>query len=178
VLQRHVGLQLRVWVGLLATTCALALTTPARADPFDTGGGGVFLGYAIGERGGFEWGLEGFATHYFEPHPDCGDVSARHGLGPLLRLSAVKVSRLELTLAAHGGGDLLGMRPFFDIDGEVGASLFLEKEHTRVAPHTGVTLESIIFNLYFRQEWLEPSYSVGGGARYLPTFGSPGICQF
>ncbi len=132
----------------------------------------------MGERGGFEWGVEGFATHYLEAHQDCGDSSARHGVGPLLRLAAVKVSRLEVTLAAHGGGELSRTRAFFDIDGEVGGSLFLEKDHTRVAPHTGVTLESIIFNVYFRQEWLEPSYSVGGGARWIPTFGIPGFCQF
>ena len=44
------------------------------------------------------------------------------------------------------------------------------------APHTGITLESLIFNVYFRQEWLTPSFSVGGGARYLPTFGAPGFC--
>jgi hypothetical protein len=41
-----------------------------------------------------------------------------------------------------------------------------------------VTFESLIFNVYFRQEWLEPSYSAGAGARYLPTFGSPGFCEF
>ena len=177
MLQRHVGLQLRVSVGLFAATCALLLTNPARADPIDTAGAGVFLGYSVGERGGFEWGIEAFATHYLEPHSFCGDSHARHGVGPLLRLSAVKVSRLEITLAAHGGGELSRRKPF-DIDAEVGGSLFLEKEHTRVAPHTGVTLESIIFNLYFRQEWLEPSYSMGGGARWLPTFGEPGFCEF
>src|SRR4051794_4241661 len=103
---------------------------PARADLFDTAGAGVFLGYALRERGGFEWGVEGFATHYLEPHQQCNDQSTRHGVGPLLRLSAVKVSRLELTLAGHGGGELVNRRAFFAIDGEVGASLFLEKHHT------------------------------------------------
>lgn len=150
----------------------------ARAELFQAAGGGVFVGYSFGERGGFEWGLEGFATHHLEHHPECGDSSDRHGIGPLFRLSAVRLSRLELTLAVHGGGDLLDLRPYFAIDGELGASLFLEKERTRVAPHTGVTFESLIFNLYFRQEWLEPSYSVGGGARYMPTFGWPGFCDF
>jgi hypothetical protein len=164
---------------LLAALAGLGLlfeATPASAEPFQVAGGGVFIGYAIGERGGIEWGVEGFATHHFEDHPMCGDQSKRHGFGPLLRLSVVKVSRLELTLAAHGGGELV--RSFFAIDGEVGASLFVEEDRTRVAPHTGVTFESILFNLYFRQEWLEPSYSVGGGARYLPTFGTPGFCEF
>ena len=149
-----------VQLGLVGVVALLALTVApqVRAEPFQAAGGGAFIGYSFGERGGFEWGLEAFATHHLERHADCGDNSDRHGVGPLLRLSAVKVSRLELTLAAHGGGDLLNLRSFFAIDGEVGASLFLEKEHTRVAPHTGVTIESLIFNLYFRQEWLEPSY--------------------
>jgi hypothetical protein len=160
----------------LTAASTLSFALPASAEPFQVAGGGIFIGYSMGERGGIEWGVEGFATHHFEDHPQCGDQSRRHGAGPLLRLSAVKVSRLELTLAAHGGGELV--RSFFAIDGEVGASLFVEEDHTRVAPHTGVTLESILFNLYFRQEWLEPSYSVGGGARYLPTFGTPGFCEF
>lgn len=156
----------------------LFLASPSRAEPFQVGGVGAFIGYSVGERGGFEWGIEGFATHHLEHHPECNDSSERHGVGPLLRLSAVKLSRLELTLAAHGGGDMPNLRSFFAIDGELGASLFLEKDHTRVAPHTGVTFESLIFNLYFRQEWLEPSYSVGAGARFLPTFGTPGFCAF
>jgi hypothetical protein len=134
------------------------------------------LGYAFGDGGGFEWGVEGFATRHLEEHGFC-DSEERHGFGPLLRLSAVKVSRLELTLAGHIGGELPGMRSYFAIDGELGASLFLEKQRElRVAPHSGVTLEAILFNAYLRQEWLTPSFSVGGGARYAPTFGLPGFC--
>jgi hypothetical protein len=171
------GVGRRRWSwGLLVGLLPLLNTAPASAEPFQTAGGGIFIGYAIGERGGFEWGIEAFATRYFEHHEDCGDQSQRHSFGPLLRLSAVKVSRLELTLAAHAGGEVT--RSYLAVDGEVGASLFVEKDHTRVAPHSGATLESIIFNLYFRQEWLEPSYSVGGGARFLPTFGTPGFCEF
>lgn len=34
-----------------------------------------------------------------------------------------------------------------------------------------------MFNAYARQEWLLQSYSVGGGARYMPTFGHPGFCE-
>jgi hypothetical protein len=167
------ALSLAVLAGLLP----LMQATPASAEPFQTAGGGLFLGYAFGERGGIEWGLEGFATHYLEKHSACDDSSSRHGFGPLLRLASVRTSRLELTLAGHGGGELPKMRSYFAIDGEIGASLFLEKgQKPRVAPHTGVTFESIIFNLYFRQEWLEPSASVGGGARFIPTFGMPGFC--
>jgi hypothetical protein len=173
---RDLGLRTRLalLLGLSPLLCAL----PARAEPFQVGGGGAFLGYAFGDGGGFEWGIEGFATRHLEHHAECGDDSSRHGFGPLLRLSMVKVSRLELTAAAHAGGELPGMRSYFAIDGELGASLFLEKNQApRVAPHTGVTFESIIFHAYVRQEWLTPSFSVGGGARYAPTFGLPGFCE-
>lgn len=169
---------LRVVFGLAATLGALFWPSAARAEPFQSGGIGAFLGYSVGERGGFEWGIEGFATRYLEHHSECNDSSARHGFGPVLRLSAVKLSRLELTLAAHIAGETAKSRSFFAINGELGASLFVEKEHTRVAPHSGVMLESLIFNVYFRQEWLEPSYSVGAGARFLPTLGTPGFCAF
>jgi hypothetical protein len=172
--RRALRSRLAVLAGLSPLLCAL----PARAEPFQTAGAGVFLGYAFGEGGGVEWGVEGFATRYLEEHRDCGDSSERHGFGPMLRLSAVKVSRLELTVAGHVGGELPGLRSYFAIDGELGASLFLEKQRAaRVAPHTGVTLESIMFNAYLRQEWLTPAFSVGGGARYVPTFGLPGFCE-
>lgn len=169
---------MRACLALCAGLAPLLGALPARAEPFQVAGGGAFLGYAFGEGGGFEWGIEGFATRHFKDHPSCGDSSARQGFGPLLRLSMVKASRLELTAALHGGGELPGTRSFFAIDGEFGASLFLQKgAEPRVAPHTGVTFESILFNLYFRHEWLTPAFSVGGGARYFPTFGEPGFCE-
>jgi hypothetical protein len=156
----------------LVLLCAL----PAKADVFKTGGGGIFLGYSFGEHGGFQWGLEAFGTRYLEKHSFC-ESKARHGFGPLARLSFVKVSRLELTLALHGGGELPQTRSFFDLDGELGASLFIESDQeVQAALHTGVLFESLIFNTYLRQEWLTPSLSVGGGVRYLPTFGEPGFC--
>lgn len=176
------GLRSRlVWLaGLSPLLCA----APAEAEPFDTGGAGVFLGYAFGERGGFEWGIEGFATRYFGQHSECeGSETERYGIGPLLRLSAVKLARLELTLAAHGGGDLPEMRVLGAVDGELGASLFFERRQPfRIGAHSAVTAESLIFNLYFRQAWLfeqeslDPQLSFGGGARYLPTFGGLGFC--
>ncbi len=135
------GLKSRLtWLaGLSPLLCA----TPAAAEPFQTGGVGVFAGYAFGERGGFEWGLEGFATRYLEYHQTCeGSLPERHGVGPLLRLSAVKLSRLELTLAAHGGGDLPNLRVFGAVDGELGASLFFERGHDlAVAPHSALLAE-------------------------------------
>ncbi len=166
------------WLALAALS-PLLCARPAEAEPFQVGGGGVFLGYAVGDGGGFEWGIEGFATHYLEDHAECGDHSERHGVGPLLRLAMVNVSRLEVTAAAHGGGELPSMRSYFDIDGELGASLLLQKRKLPwVAPHIGVTFESLIFNAYLRHPLLTPTFSLGAGARYLPTFGPPGSCEF
>jgi hypothetical protein len=156
----------------------------AGAEPFQTAGGGVFLGYAFGERGGFEWGIEGFATRYFGEHDECeSSAIERRGFGPVLRLRAVKVSQLELTLAGHIGTDLPNLRTFATVDGELGASVLFEAgRDIRVGPRYGALLESIIFNVYLRQAWLfeheeaEPTVSFGGGARFLPTMGSPGLC--
>jgi hypothetical protein len=158
--------------------------TAAGAEPFQTAGGGVFLGYAFGERGGFEWGIEGFATRYFGEHDECESTAIeRRGFGPVLRLRAVKVSQLELTLAGHIGTDLPDLRTLATVDGELGASVLFEAgRDVRVGPRYGALLESIIFNVYLRQAWLfeheeaESTVSFGGGARFLPTMGSPGLC--
>ncbi len=138
-------------------------------------GAGVFLGYSLGDPGGFEWGIDGFATRWTEEHQDCGDHTERHGFGPLLRLGMVKLSQFQGTLALHGGGELA--RSYFAVDGEIGGRLLVQDERLWLVPHTGITFESIIFDLYFRQAWLPPQMSVGGGARLLPFFGNPAICE-
>ena len=178
----HGGLRSRLAIlaGLSPLLCAL----PAQAEPFETAGGGVFLGYAFGKRGGFEWGIEGFATRYLEHHDTCESSSIeRRGFGPLLRLSVVKLSRLEFTLAGHIAADLPDLRSVMVVGGELGASIFFEKGHEPlVGAHSGATVESVIFNLYARQGWLferesvTPALSFGGGARSFPTLGTPGFC--
>lgn len=175
---------LAVLAGLSPLLCA----APAgAAEPFQTAGAGVFFGYAFGERGGFEWGLEGFATRYLSEHDDCSGSSSdeRSGFGPVLRLSAVKLSRLELTLAAHLGSDLPDSRTVFAADAEAGVSvLFDAGQETRVGPHYGAIAEAVLLHVYLRQAWLfefenesvGSFVSLGGGARLLPTMGAPGFC--
>ncbi len=153
---------------------------PARAEPrdfgpFDVVGAGVFVGFSFGEQRGVDWGIEGFATRHFRKFAECGDNGARSGFGPLLRLSALDVSRLSVTGAGHVGGEVT--RSFAAADLELGGTLAVTRAGSRGAVHTGLTLESILFNVYARQEWLLKSYSIGGGARFLPTFGTPGSCE-
>jgi hypothetical protein len=179
---------LRARLALLAGVAPLVCAAPAEAEPaFDSGGAGVFMGYAFGERGGFEWGLEIFATRYFERRPDrCAYESVdRTGFGPVLRFSSVDSSRYEFTLAAHAGADLPDTRSAALVDGELGASVLFESGHsTRIGPRYGALLESIIFNVHLRQAWLfalgpqpgESKLSIGGGLRMLPTLGAV-LCQ-
>ena len=161
---------------MLAGLSPLVCASPARAEePFQVAGAGVFLGYSFGEPGGFEWGIDAFATRWTEHHDDCGDHSMRYGFGPLVRLGMVQLSQFQATLAAHGGGDIT--RPYLALDGELGGRLLVQDGRLWVVPHTGLTVESIIFDLYFRQAWLPPQLSAGAGARYLPFFGEPGMCE-
>lgn len=148
---------------------------PRDFGPFDVVGLGVFVGYTFGEERGVDWGVEGFATRHFRKFAECGDNGARSGFGPLLRFSALNVSRFSVTGAGHAGGE--AARSFIAADLELGGSLALTRDGALGSVHSGVTLESIMFNLYARQEWLLESYSIGGGARFIPTFGLPGSCE-
>jgi hypothetical protein len=158
--------------GLVSLT---ARAEPRDYGPFDVVGAGVFVGYTFGDKRGVDWGLEGFATRHFRKFRECGDNGERSGFGPLLRLSALNVSRLAVTGAGHIGGE--AARPFVAADLELGGTLAMTRDGSLGGLHTGVTLESILFNVYARQEWLLRSYSVGGGARFMPTFGLLGRCD-
>ena len=171
--------RLKVCSLILAGLAPLLSAAPATAQEewsipgFDTVGGGVFLGYAFGGDRGLEWGVEGFATHYTNDVPTCSD-RPRAGLGPLLRFSLLGLSRLGVTGALHGGGELV--RPVLAIDGELGGTITYQNGSARPSLHTGLLAESLFWNAYARQEWFLPSYSVGGGMRVLATFGSPSLC--
>lgn len=157
------------------------VSLPAQAEPrdfgpFDVIGAGVFVGFTFGEQRGVDWGVEAFATRHFRQFASCGDNGERSGFGPLLRLSALNVSRLAFTGAGHIGGEV--SRSYFAADVELGATLAVTSEGSLGSVHSGVTLESVIFNMYARQDWLLDSYAIGGGARFIPTFGLPGFCEF
>jgi len=158
------------------------VSLPARAEPHDFGpfdvvGAGVFVGYTFGEKRGVDWGVEAFATVHFTSDAErlAGEDRQRSGFGPLLRFSALDVSRFAFTGAGHVGSELACS--FMAADFELGGTLALARDDSIGSIHTGVTLESILFNVYARQEWLLESYSVGGGARFIPTFGLPRSCE-
>ncbi|HYQ04508.1 MAG TPA: hypothetical protein VER96_37805 [Polyangiaceae bacterium] len=140
---------------------------------FDTVGGGIFVGYAFGAERGLDWGIEGFATHFTHDVGFCSQES-RAGLGPLLRLSVLNVSRLAVTGALHGGGE--AERSLMALDAELGGTIVYQNGGARGAIHTGLLAESLFWNLYSHQEWLLPSYSLGVGMRVQPTFGDVGFC--
>ena len=85
------------------------VSLPARAEPrdfgpFDVVGAGVFVGYTFGDQKGIDWGVEAFTTRHFRKFASCGDNGNRAGFGPLLRFSALNVSRFAVTAAGHVGG--------------------------------------------------------------------------
>src|SRR5688500_7229124 len=115
---------------------------PARAEPrdfgaFDVVGAGLFVGYAFGDERGVDWGVEAFATRHFRKFAECGDNGERSGFGPLLRLSALNVSRFAFTGAGHVGGEL--SRSFMAADLELGGTLALTRDGSRGSVHSGVT---------------------------------------
>jgi hypothetical protein len=153
---------------------------PEEFGPFDVVGAGVFLGYTFGERQGVDWGVEAFGTMHFTGEAErqqssiAGDPTERSGFGPLLRFSALDLSRFSFTGAGHVGSELACSSIALDL--ELGGTLALSRDGSFSSVHTGVTLESLLFNAYARQEWSLKSYSVGGGARFMPTFGLPRSC--
>jgi hypothetical protein len=162
----------------LAGVVPFLVSAPAQAEPrdigpFDVVGAGVFVGYTFGAERGLDWGIEGFATRYFEKEPPCAS-DERSGFGPLVRLSMLNASRLSFTGAGHLGGEVTRGELAGGL--ELGGTAALNRDGWRGAVHTGVMLESIVFNVYARKEWLLKSTSLGAGARFLPTYGVPGFC--
>lgn len=174
------GGKIRRRIVALSGLVPLLVSLPAQAEPrdygpFDVVGAGVFLGYTFGDKHGLDWGIEGFATRHFREFQECGDNGARAGFGPLVRLSMLNASRFAFTGAGHVGGE--AARSFIAGDIELGGTLAVSRDGSFGAVHTGLTLEAIMFNVYARQEWLLNSTSIGGGARFIPTFGLPGFCE-
>lgn len=165
--------RLRKRLAGLAALLPLLTAGAANADPLDVRGFGVFMGYAWGKENGFEWGFESIGTHHFERLPSCSSV-ARSGIGPVLRVAMIGSSRLAVTAALHGGGE--SSRSVLAFDGELGATLAFGERGLQGGIHTGLMFETIVFNAYAHQTWLMSTYSMGGGIRYLPTFGDVGQC--
>lgn len=150
----------------------LLAANPCYADPFQTAGGGVFMGYGGGD---FIWGFEGYATHTRD-YSTCSS-HLRWSLGPLARLTLHGAGRPSFTLAGYGARDL--GRPLISASGEAGVTLAFRDgldASPVVSPHTGVSLELLIFQVFSHHEWLLPEFPVGGGVRFFPTIGHLGVC--
>lgn len=151
---------------------ALLASNPCYAEPFQTAGGGVFIGYG---GGSVVWGFEGYATHTLDFHQCSSDP--RWSLGPLARLTLHGAGRPSFTLAGYGARDLT--RPGFGANGEAGVTFAFRDGLDAppiVSPHTGVSLEFLIFQVFSHHEWLLPEFPIGGGVRFFPTTGHPGVC--
>jgi hypothetical protein len=132
----------------------------------------MFIGYG-GQS--LIWGLESYATRSVEQGMCSSEP--RWGFGPLVRMTLHGASRPSFTIAGHGGRDLI--RPILAVGGEAGLTLAFRdgiKGEPTVSPHTGVSIEMLVFQTFSHQEWLLPEYLVGGGVRYVPTIGTPGMC--
>ena len=151
---------------------ALLASNPCYAEPFQTAGGGVFIGYGGGD---VVWGFEGYATHTLD-FRQCGS-DPRWSLGPLARLTLHGAGRPSFTLAGYGARDLT--RPGFGASGEAGVTFAFRDGLDAtpiVSPHTGVSLEFLIFQVFSHHAWLLPEFPVGGGVRFFPKTGHPGVC--
>jgi hypothetical protein len=135
-------------------------------------GVGIFLGYALGAKAGFEAGVETFATYRFTG-VGCSNAK-RSGIGPLLQLTAVDFGPPRITLAVQGGGAADVYSPTV-LTGELGGTYFFG-ETPGFAIHTGLTPEILFFNLSVRAQWLKEEVSVLAGARLPTTYGWPGGC--
>ena len=151
------------------------LAAPAAADYFDdktSYGGGAFFGYRFGERSGFEWGLEAFATYRLSGLGCTTDE--RTGVGPLAQLGFLGFEEPRLTLGMQGGGELERMA--LALTAEVGLT-YRFGDRPGFGVHMGVLPEFTIVNAGVTYEWLLAQGWVGGGLRIYPTYGMPGSCQ-
>ena len=158
------------WIGGAALASSL-ISAPVHAEDERIFGGGAFFGYRFGERSGFEWGFEAFATHRFTG----GGCSSeeRIGFGPLAQLGFLGIEEPRLTLGMQGGGEL--ERAALALTAQVGLSYRFGTE-PGFGVHTGVLPEFSLVNVGVSYEWLLAQGWVGGGARYFPTYGEPSLC--
>ncbi len=155
-----------------ALLAALVTANPCYGQPFHTGGGGLFIGY-----GGKSliWGIEAYATRSSDGGA-CSQTS-RWSFGPTARWTLHGLSRPSFTLSAFAGRDLL--RPVFAPIGEVGLTVAFPdgiNADAVLSPHTGISLEMVVLQVFTHQEWLLQEYQVGGGARFIPAMGLPNLC--
>lgn len=159
----------------MALLAALFEVNTAHAEPFNSYGGGAFIGFDLAD-GSLTWGAEALATREFGEHGFCSS-EPRTVAGPITRFALHGLSSPEFQFAAFGGTELERVGP--GLLGELGLTLAFSngfEEDAWLTPHTAVAVEASIFHAFLRQEWLIRSFPVGLGARFMPAFGEPGMC--
>lgn len=157
----------------------LPLPCAAQDDPFIHGslslGVGVFFGYQLASlpgRSGFEWGLEGYVTQRYGDVGECTS-GERWGFGPIVQIGIKGVEDPRLTLAMRAGGEFTRGGPA--LTGELGASYRFGSD-PGPSLHVGLMPELALFVVGVRHQLFRNETWVGGGLRYLPSFGEQGIC--
>jgi hypothetical protein len=152
----------------------------AQDDPFIHGrvslGLGLFFGYQFESeptRSGLEWGFEAYATQRYGDVGTCGN-NTRAGFGPIVQLGIKGVEDPRLTLALRAGTEL--ERSVAALTGELGMSYRFGHD-PGAALHLGIVAESMVFMAGLRHQLYRNETWVGGGLRYLPTFGEQGFCS-
>jgi hypothetical protein len=168
------GEKLRFRLAVLSAAATLFLTEGAEAQDWDdwTGGAGLFFGYTFGEPRGFNWGVEAFSTRLFTGTEVCSS-DARSGVGPLVQFAATGLGAPRLTIAGHGGGELIRLEAAFSA--ELGGTYRFGR-YSGFGVHVGAVPEVAIFNAYVRGQALLGEVALGGGARFLPTYGALRQC--
>lgn len=166
-------------ISLSAAASLLPAPCFAEDDPFIQGrlslGLGIFFGYQFASeptRSGFEWGFEAYATQRYGDVRSCGN-DTRAGFGPIVQLGIKGVEDPRLTLALRAGTELA--RSLAALTGEVGMSYRFGHD-PGASLHLGIVPESIIFTAGLRHQLFRNETWVGGGLRYLPSFGEGGFC--
>ncbi|MET0389673.1 MAG: hypothetical protein ABW321_27115 [Polyangiales bacterium] len=161
----------------MAVTIVPAAALRAHADYDDhigatSFGFGAFVGYQFGARSGIEWGFEGFMTRTLNGG-GCSSAP-RTGLGPLVQVAWLGMWEPRISLALQGGGELKRNGPA--LSGELGLSYRFGSEQP-LGLHLGVVPQLLFANLAVRYQAVRNEAWVGGGVRYLPTFGDLSQCE-
>jgi hypothetical protein len=162
----------------LSVVTLLALPAAAKADP-PSFGAGLFVGYNV-QRAGLEWGVEGFSTFSSTPNVQApvdkrAESQARRvGAGPLLQFAMLGLSDPRFTLALQFGSEL--KRDSLALTTEIGVT-YRMGERGGFGVHTGVVPQLIWGNIAMRYQFLLNEAWFGVGARFEPTFGTPGFVE-
>ncbi len=163
----------------LCTAAAAAFPASALADEVNrfAGGGGAYVSFTWGDELGVGWGLEGSLFGNIAPSHTCTSAT-RAGMGALLQLGFINVSKLRWVAAAQGGGQVDGDESIGFL-GEAGVAghVRLEDGDPGVGVHTGLLMQTPYYlTAFVRAEWLLDDYSVGHSVRYPGTFGAVNTC--